>query len=234
MAQPGMNNVITRVKRVPLDSVAQHPDNPNNGDVEAIAESLATNGMYRPLVVQESTGHILAGNHTYAAALSLGWTHVQAAYVDVDDDKALRILLADNRTNQLGRTDDAALLEILANLDGLIGTGYTDTDLDDLAAVLEESSSRPINLNGDSAEPGAGSSPHSKDGEEGGNSRFTPSYGDYAERYLDKSTRVFVLEYPLDRYNTLAGQLQQLRQRYGVESNADVVARLVDEAEAPA
>jgi ParB-like chromosome segregation protein Spo0J len=135
--RPGMNNAVTRVAQVPLADVQQHPDNPNNGDIEQIAESLQRFGQYRPIVVQESTGWILAGNHTYAAALSLGWTQIQAAYVDVDEPTATRILLADNRIAELALRDNGELLSVLQSLDGdLTGTGYSDKDLDDLVNLL--------------------------------------------------------------------------------------------------
>ena len=38
-----------------------------------IAESLTVNGLYRPIVTTKD-GTILAGNHTYLAAESLGWS----------------------------------------------------------------------------------------------------------------------------------------------------------------
>ena len=57
---------------VPKDDVTAHPRNARNGDIEAIAESIQTNGCYRPVIAQRSSGHILAGNHTYYALLSLG------------------------------------------------------------------------------------------------------------------------------------------------------------------
>ena len=50
----------------------------------------------------------------------------------MDDDRAARIVIADNRTAELGHTDSQALTELLSELDGLEGTGYTDSDLEDL------------------------------------------------------------------------------------------------------
>ena len=64
------NNIRAELARMAKDiaSVQPHPRNVRQGDVGAIATSLSTHGQYRPIVVQESTGHILAGNHTYKAA----------------------------------------------------------------------------------------------------------------------------------------------------------------------
>lgn len=126
---------------VPIDQVMQFPDNPRNGDIDLIAESLTINGMYQPVVVQRSTGHILAGNHRYAALLSLGETQIPALFIDVDDEQATRIALIDNRSSDLARYDDALLLELLESLSsedeaGLLGTGYSTLDVEDLLAHL--------------------------------------------------------------------------------------------------
>lgn len=119
-----------------LDQLRPRKGNPRRGNIDAIAESLERNGQYRPVVVNKPTGEILAGNHTYAAAKRLGWTNIAATFVDVDEDQAARIVLADNRTGDLGDYDDTLLLDMLKDLDGdLIGTGYNQDDVDALAAL---------------------------------------------------------------------------------------------------
>lgn len=127
------------VERYRPDELRPYHKNPRLGDVDAIARSLEINGQYRPIVVNlgRHTGRpleVLAGNHTLAAARSLGWDRIAATTVDVDDHQAARIVAADNRTADLGNYDDAALLELLQELPDLDGTGYTD---DDLAAMLD-------------------------------------------------------------------------------------------------
>lgn len=119
-----------------IDQIKPRAGNPRRGDVEAIAESLERNGQYRPVVVNRRTAEVLAGNHTYAAAKRLGWKHIAVTFVDVDEDQAARIILADNRTADLGGYDDTLLLDLLKSLDGdLVGTGYTQDDADALAAL---------------------------------------------------------------------------------------------------
>jgi len=100
----------------PISQFRVHPKNVRQGDIGAIAESLKAHGQYRPIVVQRSTNQILAGNHTFQAAKSLGWNEIAATYVDCDDDQAVRILLADNRTNDLASYDDSALIDLLKEL----------------------------------------------------------------------------------------------------------------------
>lgn len=116
-----------------------HEGNPRHGNVDAITESLYRFGQLKPIVVQKSTSTIVAGNHTYAAAVQLGWTHIAAAVIDLDDLEAKAYLLADNRLSDLAENDDDALAAILAKLqdDGkLEGTGFTVDEVDDLLAQL--------------------------------------------------------------------------------------------------
>lgn len=124
----------------PIDQIQPHPRNYNNGDLEAIAESIEVNGMYRPVFVQKNTGYIIAGNHTYAACLNLGATEIPVVHLDVDDTTAVRIMIADNRTAALAEPDNGLLVELLDSLavnDTLHGTGYKDYDLEVLHHLAE-------------------------------------------------------------------------------------------------
>lgn len=118
-----------QIEQVPTAAARPHPNNPRQGNVAAIADSLRVNGQYKPILIQRSTGHILAGNHTWRAARKLGWTTIAATYTDADDTEALQILLADNRAADAGWTDQTAVFQILATLPNLDGTGYTPEDL---------------------------------------------------------------------------------------------------------
>lgn len=137
-----MNKLSLKSADVALDSISLHPENVRQGDVGAISESLAKHGQYRPIVVQQSTGFILAGNHTYKAAAALGWKKISAVHVDVDDEQARRIMLIDNRLSDLASYDEDALVALLTELaktaDGLDGTGYDGDDLDDLIAAMDD------------------------------------------------------------------------------------------------
>lgn len=126
----------------PIHDLTEYPGNARRADLEPIAESLDTNAQYSPVIVQASTGRVLVGNHRMRAARDLlGWTHILARWVDVDDERARRIVIADNRTSDLGGYDDEALVDLLeasaATAEGLTGTGYTDEDLTALLEGLE-------------------------------------------------------------------------------------------------
>lgn len=121
-----------------VTTVTPHPRNARAGDTDAIIESIEANGMYRPIYAQRSTGFILAGNHTYAAAMEIGTHQLPVVWLDVDDDTATKILLADNRTADRGTYDTGLLIDLLAGIaPDLIGTGYTDDDLTSLRHLAE-------------------------------------------------------------------------------------------------
>lgn len=121
-----------------LADLAQHPDNARNGDTDAIADSLRLNGQYKPIVVARG-GVILAGNHTYAAALELGWAQLAVVDLDIDpqSSQALTIVLADNHTSDLGRYDEGLLAALLVRVgaENLEATGYTADDVMALCAA---------------------------------------------------------------------------------------------------
>lgn len=123
---------------VPLEAVEPHPENARQGDIGAISESLRVNGIYRPLVIQESSNLIIKGNNTWQAIRALGWETVPVVFLDVDDEEARRILLADNRLADKAGYYNTLLAEVLIDLDSLDGTGFTPTDLDDVLKDLPQ------------------------------------------------------------------------------------------------
>lgn len=138
---PASEKVVAQdYELVPVAKLTPHPRNPRHGDVGAIFQSIDANGFYGAVIAQKSTGHVLAGNHRLKAAEEAGITAVPVLWLDVDDERALRILLADNRTNDLAGYDTEALAEILSEVqarDGsLDGTGYDGEALDVLLKEL--------------------------------------------------------------------------------------------------
>lgn len=117
---------------VPLSSLHAYEGNARRGDLALIGESLTENGQYKPLVVNKGTltgrpDEILAGNNTYLAAVSLEWDSLAVTYVDVDDERARKILLVDNKANDAAGYDHEQLATILAEVgqQNLVGTGFS-------------------------------------------------------------------------------------------------------------
>lgn len=127
---------------LPIDAMRQHPRNARRGDVVLVAESLERYGQTRPIVLwqpeDDSGTVIVAGNHTWQAARTLGWTHIAGlADPGMDEEAALDFLLVDNATADKATYDDVALIATLQRLydaGRLQGSGFTPDDLDDLIA----------------------------------------------------------------------------------------------------
>lgn len=126
---------------IPAVNLMTDPENARRGDVAAVKRSLNVFGQRKPIVVKQTgtdadgrpTGIIMAGNHTYAAALELGWTEVAAVFVDDDAATAKAYALADNRTGELASWDQAQLAATLQTLSAdefdMTALGWSETDL---------------------------------------------------------------------------------------------------------
>lgn len=130
--------LFDQVKMVPIAGLRPHPDNPNEGDVASIAESLEENGMFKPIVVNARNGYIAAGHHTWLAARSLGWEEIGVVEIDVDEERHMKILLADNATADRRRYNEDIRARILAGLKSVRGTGIDRAEAD---AIIERTRS---------------------------------------------------------------------------------------------
>ena len=155
---PKTNLTVINVEMVPVRSLNPFHKNPRVGDVEKVAESLKENGQFKPIVVNIGTHtgrerEILAGNHTWLAARSLGWEEIYVGWVDVDEITANKIVLADNGTSDGASYDDSILTELLMNIkdagESLVGTTYTDDVLSRLVkdvSVKEENPNAHVDM----------------------------------------------------------------------------------------
>ncbi len=130
---------VGNTQQVRLTELIPYPQNPRRGDIKAIADSLAYHGQFKPIVVNKKNNHILAGNHTYKAAKRLGWKQISVVYVDADPEEARRIMLADNRLNDLAHYNEPMLQQILETYKGNFeGTGFNEGDLKALEKIIDK------------------------------------------------------------------------------------------------
>lgn len=124
---------------VDITTLSEFPGNPRVGDEESINDSMEVHGFYGAVIVQESTRKIIAGNHRTRVARRRGDLTIPVLWLDVDDDEAQRLMLIDNRSNDMAAYDNPLLVALLAQLQeserGLIGTGYNNDDLKLLASL---------------------------------------------------------------------------------------------------
>ena len=123
---------------VPIDSIQQHPDNPNNGDVQEIVDSIEVNGFNTVITVDAQTNYIIAGNHRWQALHALGAEQCPVVFVDRNTERGdIRYLIADNLIGKKAVVDDMELAGLLMGLKeqtmlGLAGTGMDDAGLERL------------------------------------------------------------------------------------------------------
>ena len=131
-----------KVDAAKVDTLTMDPANVrkhSTRNLESIAASLNRFGQQKPIVVN-AAGVILAGNGTYAAAKSLGWSEVAVVRTHLNGADAVAYAIADNRTAELAEWDTDALAQTLAalqnddSIDHLVA-GFTDAEI---AALVDE------------------------------------------------------------------------------------------------
>ncbi len=123
---------------IPIRDCHPDPANARTGHaIDRIAASLARYGQRKPIVVNRSEGmKIEAGNGTWQAAVSLGWSHIAAVIVDDDPMTATGFGIADNRLSELSEWDTETLAALVNALDPELPTGFGDGELEAMMAEL--------------------------------------------------------------------------------------------------
>jgi ParB-like chromosome segregation protein Spo0J len=151
---------------VPIDTLKLDERNANTHDernVSAIAASMRSAGVVKPIVVQVPGNIVRAGEGAVLAARANGWTHLPAVRVQFrDDNAATGFAIADNRTAELSEWNEDRLKELLADIE------WDDLELarmaDDLLAEIDADAAQAVTvaqtstttLPGDDDEPAAG------------------------------------------------------------------------------
>lgn len=227
----GAQQMAERIELWPIDrlipyarNARQHPQE----QIDAIARSIRELGFNNPILVDGDDG-ILAGHGRLKAAIQIGMKEVPVVQLGhLSEGQRRAYVLVDNRTAEMARWDDGLLADEIARLEAEFeldfdGLGWSAEELDDLKAALEEAI--PLAQTQDSTfDPGGAASP--ADGEV----KKDSSYNEFLERYQNKTTRALMVEYPLEEYATLVEILGELRERWGLDTNAEVISKLLLEA----
>jgi len=122
---------------IDVDLLKHLEKNPRIGNVEAIVASYREFGQVKPIVVMpkgDGTYSVIAGNHQLIAAKKLGWKKIAAIVYEVDENRGHAFALADNRTTELGNTDQEVVLELMSQIssdyqDLLLGLGWDEFEV---------------------------------------------------------------------------------------------------------
>lgn len=147
---------------VAIDSLSPWDKNPrlNAEAVPAVAASIKRFGWGNPILARRADRVVIAGHTRLKAAMSLGMDKVLVRWMDLDPAQAAALALADNRVGEIAGWDDAALREVLADLEAqqvdLSGLGWSDEEMQALLGEAEqqgetitpESSAQEIDVDG--------------------------------------------------------------------------------------
>lgn len=137
----------------------RHPER----NLEAIRRSLERFGQVKPIVVRAQDGAVMCGNATLAAALALGWDQLAVVRLELTEDQARALAIADNRTAELAEWDPEELRRTLQQLEAA-GVGH------DELGFLDRDLRRLLNLDAPTAAdgpapPAAGRRPRTRRGD---------------------------------------------------------------------
>jgi ParB-like chromosome segregation protein Spo0J len=134
------------VELVPIEEIRPHPRNYREHDLGSIEHF----SLYLPVVVQRSTGFIVAGTGRWIVETQRGSTEIPVRWLDIDDREAWAILLADNFIPRRARDMDQELLDLMVALRAedaelFEATGVEDEDVEALERELAEAD-KPLRL----------------------------------------------------------------------------------------
>lgn len=119
---------------VDIDSLVPWDKNPRN-NVKAIKEvkkSIETFGFASPIIARTQNREIIAGHTRWQAARALGMTTVPVRFLDLSEEQAHALAVADNRLGEIAEWDAALLEDVLKEIEDI------DTDLLDATGFADE------------------------------------------------------------------------------------------------
>jgi hypothetical protein len=234
------------VDYLPLDDIQLARRNPKGHDDELIEGSVRNFGLVELPTMDERTGRLVAGHGrlqrlkalrdageappkrggvqvsddgTWSMGVLRGWSS------ESDEDAEAYLITSNTVGERGGIADDALLTEMLGSLDEahmLELTGYSQMDLDDLRAALEE----PLPPVSPAETPlGGAREPDALERQ----TRQTRGLDDLADDYAASTARVLVLAYPGPRYVWVVGKLAGILKAKELENNSDALLALLED-----
>ena len=127
-----------------IGSIKPWPGNPrvNQDSIQPVADSIERFGFGAPILARADDRIIIAGHTRYQAAKLLQLDKVPVRFLDLDPARARALALADNKLGEIAGWDEAALADVLNELEAdgldLAGLGWSDDELEGLLASPED------------------------------------------------------------------------------------------------
>jgi ParB-like chromosome segregation protein Spo0J len=140
--------------RVPISELVPWDRNPRarmDEGSDRLASTIGAVGWGADVLVQKGTRRIIGGHLRVMAAKKLGLEIVPCKLLDVDDERASQIALADNRASEFAEWDQRSLADLLDEMDPARrqSIGWDEGDLANLLAELAPKPDRVLVRGGD-------------------------------------------------------------------------------------
>lgn len=127
---------------MPLSRLRAWQKNPRVNDhvVPEVAASIERFGFGAPLIARRENGELIAGHTRMKAAEKLGLSHVPVRFLDISENEAHLLALADNRLSEKADWALEGLNEILSELskDDVAAAGWNDEELKAMQDLLSK------------------------------------------------------------------------------------------------
>lgn len=140
-----MNQVLKSAElmivRKRFDEIKPHPKNPRTHDerqIKKLRHSIKTHGFSKgSIVIQKSTGYILAGHGIVEALKAEGYNGADVVEADLEDGQAEAFLISDNHIASQSEWDNVSLQNLINELSAMdvpaLDFGFDEDDLSALA-----------------------------------------------------------------------------------------------------
>lgn len=130
--------IKTRTEVVDPKSLIPNPRNDkihSRRQIDSIKASLTEFGQHKPVIAREANRMLCAGHAVWEAISELQMP-VEVKFLDVDQETADKILLADNRMSELGETDKDRRRALLQQIeaDDFAAIGFLPEEVEELLA----------------------------------------------------------------------------------------------------
>lgn len=229
------------VDLVDLDSLIPHDENPNRGDVLAIAQMIAVDGWHGQVMVQAPKGRrkrprIFAGEHRWRALTLLNEEGIDlpdrghVSYADLLADKKILVPPAGKVPAQVLPLEDLIALRKLAGDNRAATLASPDEVV--LAALLQRLDAEDSILGSGYTGDDLGDMLRGLDAgpSERGNIAEARTPADRAADYAASTVRALILPFASGEYDRVVAALDKLGKAREVDSHSAIIAALVLEA----
>ena len=114
----------------------------NDGAVEKIATSITQFGFASPIVARKQDNRVISGHTRLKAAKLLNLDKVPVRFLELSEEEADALALADNRLGEIAAWDDGLLAEILDDLKNnnveIEALGFNEQELNQLLGEWDD------------------------------------------------------------------------------------------------